>query len=115
MGWDAFAETKTGKVVKSKVILEEFKKGFEVVREAVGCADGLLDVAALDCSGAGAALHKATGCHVYNEAGWPSEKVKELNEDADWENVEGCLSLIASAKKFLEICANNNLSIRFSW
>lgn len=114
MGWDAFAETKTGKTIKSAKIKKAFSDASDQLCLLVGC-DGFLSHCALDCSGAGAALKEATGFGVYDEAGWSAEKVQLAKAKASWEEVEGCLSLIASAKVFLDLCAKHNLSIYFSW
>jgi len=71
----------------------------------------------LDCSECARMLEKATKMNAWDENGWDVEKVKTLHSSADWKfNYHKDKAWAYwSAKKFLEICAENNLSIEFSF
>lgn len=60
------------------------------------------------------ALAKATGEEPYNVEWWP-ERVRELAARANWafEGEDGDNGCRDTAKVFLQICAENDLGIRF--
>lgn len=124
MGWDAFA-TKNGEdikhllnpyKVKDNELRKKFKEAVKLVRSKYEYADGLLDCGGLDCSDCAYALQDATGMICWGKPLNPKQ-VKEYYKKADWENVDDSLEkeLVASAKEFLKVCAENNMGIRFSW
>ncbi len=120
MGWDAHSSVlvdwKAGKLKNSK-LNTAFKNASNEIVSQCGEVDGLLYLGGLDFKEAGLMLEIATKESVFELNGWSSEKVKELNKKANWNFKYDKESrwLYLSAKKFLEVCAEHNLSITFSW
>ena len=110
MGWDAFSS----EFYNNK---KYFKKASNDVRNICNSVDGGLELGGLDCSACAKMLERATNEDSYSYDGWNAKKVKQLQKLAFWEfpylKTEKWAFL--SAKYFLKICAENNLSISFSW
>lgn len=123
MGWDAFSSVKIewSNEIRGVVIVgkgrEEFKQAALEVANEAGNVDFLLHIGALDAFACGNILEQVTGESVYNEKSWSSDFVKELNEKADWDFKVAKEDLWAylSVKKFLELCAELDLRVKFSW
>lgn len=123
MGWDAHSVVKLAlsKNLKARIVNKHLRKVFEDIAEEVktmcGTVDGHLHLGGLDVSRCGEMLSYATGQSVYDERGWPADFVRNLNERANWEFPidENDGWAYWSAKKFLETCAKEGLSITFSW
>lgn len=119
MGWDAHSSAEYLHEIRKfkNPQHEKFIDAYNEVKSIAGCADGYLDMGSLDCSACCKMLQEATGESCYSDEGWSAEKVKELNEKADWRLLYGKDNAWAywSARKFLETCAELNLSISFSW
>ena len=118
MGWDAFANIERDwdkKIVKVSAINKEFKKASKYVQKKTGAVDWLLTMGGLDVSTCGNMLERATNESVYKD--WDAELVQKLNKSAYWgfEYDKAESWAYYSAKKFLEICAKFDLSIRFSY
>lgn len=120
MGWDAFSSAEKdwdNRKLKDPIMDKSFAAADRFVAYKTGSADMLLRMAGLDCSPCATMLEKATGLDAWDEKGWDVETVKEANKNADWDfdYTEEFAWAYWSAKKFLECCAENNLSITFSW
>lgn len=120
MGWDAYSSVNylyDQRRIENAEHDAAFKSAAKEVTQLAGTVDGYLETGGLDCSACCKMLQEATGDDCYDEEGWSSERVKQLNERADWRIPYGKDDAWAywSARKFLELCAQFNLSIRFSW
>jgi hypothetical protein len=120
MGWDAYSSAEYLHEVgrfKNPLHTEAFEKACAQVKELGGTVDAFLEMGSLDCSACCRMLEEATGESCYNEEGWNADKVQELSEKADWRILYDNDDAWAywSARKFLETCAELNLSIEFSW
>lgn len=119
MGWDAYAEP----VKFRRFGLEEephpdWKKAVDRARELNTqdqIVDGLLSRGGLDCSACKDELEQATGLNCYSD--WNPEIVRIANETADWDSPvdPDQVWARASARAFLERCAELGLSIHFSY
>jgi hypothetical protein len=122
MGWDAQSSVevfygKRSRHIKNRRINKLFLDAFKEIQQITGTVDGYLDIGSLDCSICGKMLEKATDQSTYTPLGWSIDVVIALNTSANWEffyNKKDQWAYL-SAKKFLEICAQENLSIKFSW
>lgn len=120
MGWDAFSSVRRNyNSHKLHDFLEDevFKKASEFVKDKAGEADGLLRFGGLDVGECGDMLTEATGASVYDSNGWSQEYVQELAQLANWDFEYDKEDEVHywSARKFLEACAELNLSMKFSW
>jgi hypothetical protein len=122
MGWDAESSLIVvygvrSRHIKNRRINKLFKGAFKNIQQIAGTADGSLDIGSLDCSTTRKMLEQATDQSAYTYEGWNVEFVKELNAKANWNFKYPKKDLWAylSAKAFLEICAQENLSIKFTW
>lgn len=112
MGWDAFSDS---------FDLEhppvEFVQASEKVKTEAGSADWLLAKGGLDVSTCGEMLEKATHESVYDEDGWPANKVQRLAQEADWAFPVDTKDKWAylSALEFLNTCSRLGVGVRFSW
>lgn len=110
MGWDGFANV-------TKDHKKKFKAAALRVRNKCGVVDGLLETGGLDCSACAFALEEATGQSAWDEDGWTAKKVRRLAKVANWpDEVEPdkCWA-VESAKEFLNLCAEINTGISFSF
>jgi len=120
MGWDAHSSAEfdyeKGQFVNT-AHQEAFLLAVHEVKTLTGTYDGYLKQGGLDCSDSCKMLELATGESCYAKDAWSAEKVKELNDKADWRIYYGGIDAWAywSARKFLETCAELSLSITFSW
>lgn len=120
MGWDAFSSAKynyeTG-IFEDPSIGKLFKEASDFVKSLTGSVDGSLDHGVLDVSTCGEMLERGTGENCWTEDPWDKETVKRLAMTANWNFEYDIADAWAywSAKKFLEICAEAGLSIRFSF
>lgn len=120
MGWDAYSSAKINysknEIVDIKLRML-FKNAETDVKEKSVYVDGLLHRGGLDCSDCREMLAVATIENCYED--WDSDKVKLLNESAQWGFVnkikEEDLWAYWSARFFLKICAENGLSVSFSY
>lgn len=115
MGLDTYSSA-FGKESMTEHLKSEFTKAWEFIVDKTGSCDGGFVSGYLDTSTCGKMLNRATGKGVYGDD-WSKEEVKQLYETANWnfsysEDEEWAYW---SARKFLEVCANNDLSIEFSW
>jgi len=101
------------KKILTKKQLAEFKKLADLIVKHDGSVDCMLARGSLDCSCNAVALEEATGESCYTEIPWDKETVKRLAKTANWDYVNNNCAF--QARKFLELCAELNLSIRFSW
>ena len=123
MGWDAHSSADMKSTIRKLYIRDPkirklFKEAETFVREkSNGHVDIYLHIGSLDTSTCGKMLERAVGWPVYDEDGWNVDKVKKLNAEANWDfkfKKEDAWAYW-SARKFLEVCAQANLSISFSW
>lgn len=120
MGWDAYSSVgfdwSKGEFT-NKEHEAAFKNASDHVIKHAGTVDALLDCGSLDCSNCARMLQEATGKSCWDEKGWDETKVKILNKTAQWNFKIYPEDAWAywSARKFLEVCSELNLSIRFSW
>ncbi|HNG68581.1 MAG TPA: hypothetical protein PLP63_06535 [Saprospiraceae bacterium] len=122
MGWDADSSAIIKQVhgtrrIANPQLRNQFYNAINEIQQKAGTADGSLIHGGLDCSNCADMIEKATLRSCYDSNGWSAEEVKKINESADWNfeyNQEDAWAYW-SAKKFLELCAKNNLSIKFSW
>ncbi|MGK0174078.1 MAG: hypothetical protein ACI9AT_000441 [Ulvibacter sp.] len=121
MGWDAHSSAET--IIKNdKLILsdsfirKDFNKAAKDIVSKAGSIDFLFEVGGLDVSTCGKMLHEATGFNVYGDE-WSVEMVKFLHKKADWDFYYPKEELWAylSAKHFLALCAEHELSIEFTY
>lgn len=127
MGWDAYATYPSGQTLRqnwktdhrltSRRLREAFERSSAEVEALTGSADCLLATGALDVSTCADLLKRATGDNPWDEKGWKPRKVKQANEYANWEFEVHEDDIVAywSARKFLEICAELGLGVRFSY
>lgn len=120
MGWDAHSSATynyENKRFERMAHQKAFLLAVDEVKTLTGAVDGSLIRGGLDCSDCCKMLEEATGASCYDEVGWSPERVKQLNESADWRIPFGKDDAWAywSARKFLEVCAELKLSIKFSW
>lgn len=121
MGWDAYSSAEYNwekNQFKDKAIGKLFNQADKEIREKTGNVDWGFDKGLLDTSDCANMLEKATGKSCYDKPyRWSAKQVKQYNQSANWdfEFELGDAWAYWSAKKFLEICAGNNLSIRFSY
>lgn len=111
MGWDAFAGLRDSHKA-------EFQAAANRVTEKCGGVDPCLQNGYLDFSRCGQELENATGCSVYDQDGWPAEKVKRLAGCAVWlddEIGEDDIWALESAREFLDTCAAIDSGISFSF
>lgn len=128
MGWDAFSSAPLSKSkgvkLKFKKHREAFLKAVKTVKENADCVDGFLENGGLDCSCCYRMLQKAAEKSNYdlnwglawNENGMEHRFVFVMWQYLNWDFKVKKEDLWAywSAKTFVETCALNNLSIRFS-
>ena len=120
MGWDAHSSAKVNwdkRKLEDKNIDRLFEGAENYVKEKTGTVDGFLRLGSLDVSRCAYMLEQATGKNCWDEKGWTEEEVKRFNETANWDfeyNDEDAWAYW-SAKKFLEVCAEANLSVSFTW
>jgi len=120
MCWDAFSSAKIN-YSKNEIVDTDlrmlFKNAETDVKELSVYVDGLLHRGGLDCSACREMLEAATRENCYED--WDCDKVKSLNESSQWgfidEIKEEDLWAYWSARFFLKICAENGLSISFSY
>lgn len=123
MGWDAFSSAEVDwdkKQIVDKNLDSQFEEAAKFVIEKTGSVDGYLRLGALDVSTCGHMLQEATGENCWSETPWSPEFVKKMYREADWDfkiDAKDTDEKAAywSARKFLEVCAKHDLSIRFSW
>ena len=118
MGWDAYSSAKVdyrkNEIVDLKLQML-FKNAETDVKSKAVYVDGILYKGGLDCSECRDMLQKATNESVYED--WSEEKVREVAAKSNWDfefEFENAWAYW-SARTFLEICSNNNLSISFSY
>ena len=111
MGWDAYSEGKN-----KKLALNSFRKLSDEIIKKTGGVDAYFFEGELDVSTSARMLEKGTGQNVYGDC-WTAEQVKDYNENANWdfEYEEDDAWAYWSAREFLKICAQYNLSIKFSY
>lgn len=120
MGWDAHSSVIMDEVIhqiSDETYRKLFTKAAAEVRKITGSVDGFLSLGSLDCSDCCRMLEAATGESCYSDSGWDIKKVKQLAANSDWgiPYSEDQAWAYWSARKFLEVCAEGNLSITFSW
>lgn len=128
MGWDAYATTKQGERlntencskgirIKNKRIRSAFKIADEKCVKEHGSVDGFLSSGGLDVSICAKMLEKATGQSAWSEDGWDYLQVKIIAILANWnfKYEKQNAWAYASAKIFLETCAELGLGITFSY
>lgn len=132
MGWDAFATLPNGHdlprtpvegdwLPKDDALRTAFRRAGATVMDCCGTVDGGLKHGMLDVSTCGQALEWYTGVDAWPDDITPltPEQVQTLARNAQWPDV---LALprdqqwpIASARAFLDTCAEHGLGIRFSY
>jgi len=127
MGWDAYATYASGRPLlqnwrtdhrlKSKRLQAAFEQASAKVKELAGDVEWMLATGGLDVSTCGDLLYKATGFSAWDEKGWSPRKVKKADDYAIWDFEAPKDDLVSywSARKFLEVCAELGLGIRFSY
>lgn len=122
MGWDAFSSAVNhwngDCKIKDKTLRKAFKEAVDrCMEQGADSVDCMLASGGLDVSTCGKMLEKATGYSCYNPNGWSIELVRTLHNTVDWDFEYDPKDKWAylSAKEFLRVCAENFLSISFSW
>lgn len=120
MGWDAHSSAKVNwkeNRLRNANLNRLFINAHGYVKRKTGGVDGFLSIGSLDVDDCALMLEKATGKSCWDEKGWSKKEVKEIYKKADWDFEYKINEAWAywSAKKFLEVCAKSNLSIRFSY
>lgn len=127
MGWDAYATYPSGRYLlknwrtdhrlTSNRLRTAFEQASAEVEVLTGDVDWMLATGGLDVSTCGELLYKATGFSAWDEKGWSPRKVKRANHAAIWDFEVPKDDLVPywSARKFLEVCAELGLGIRFSY
>lgn len=126
MGWDAFSSyDRRSKSKQNLAAKKAFEKADKKVMKLTGTVDAYLQHGGLDCSSCREMLEKAAElsiknlnwCWAYGEKGMPPEAVKLMHLFCVWDFKFPKHDDWAywSAKEFLRICAENNLSIRFDY
>jgi len=114
MGWDAWATKK--KQIPKAVWAAASNLAKTLDAKADKTVDGLLSEGGLDCSNCAYALGLAVHGHAdacWSSTPWSAEEVQEFAQRATWPEVLDWAN--ASAKVFLETCAQHNSGIRFSF
>lgn len=121
MGWDAYSSAKWIEgttTIKNKKIRKDFEEASRYVNDVAGCVDGGLSHGLLDLSGCGHMIETLTGRSAWDENPWSSEFVKKMYDTITQHEViddDERKDYYWSVRKFFEVCAKHNLSIRFSW
>jgi histidyl-tRNA synthetase len=120
MGWDAHSSVEVdfeNMKIKDNTLDQIFRERSKLIIKKAGSVDGAFRLGSLDVSTCARMLEKATSESCWTEDGWSIEKVKELSAGANWDfhYVKRDYWAYLSAKEFLSTCAENNLSISFSW
>ncbi len=127
MGWDAYATYPNGRYLlqnwetdhrlKSRRLRMAFEQASADVAAMAGDVDWMLATGGLDVSTCADLLHNATGFSAWDEKGWSPRKVRKATNSANWdfEVPEDDLVSYWSARKFLEVCAELGLGIKFSY
>lgn len=128
MGWDAHSSATQNWKSRSKkqlALKEAFKKAHSFVVAKVGQVDGYLQYGGLDCSPCRDMLEKAAERSekslswnmCWDGDGMPPDAVKVMHMFCDWGF--NCKKdekwAYWSAREFLRVCAENDLSIRFTY
>ena len=116
MGWDAFATPFNGLTGPEHDAPDpDFVVTARTVLEAEGCVDGLLEHGGLDVSTCGYALEQATRNNVFVNEPWSAADVQRLAPLARWDFELDQPWAKASARAFLNRCAELGRGIRFSF
>lgn len=126
MGWDAFSSYNNKSKSKQNLAAKKaFKEASEHVMKLTGTVDGYLGDGGLDCSDCRHMLEKAANLGsknlnwglAYGESGMSPFCVKVVFGFSNWDFKFSKQDAWAywSAREFLRICAENNLSIRFDY
>ena len=129
MGWDAYAVTSNGKalftyqdnlglIIKDHVYARAFKNASDEVKKNAGTVDCLLTHGGLDVSTCAREMKRCTGVNAWQEDPVTPERVKALNlrmQESEPPLDSDKFWAYLSVKKFLEVCAEHNLGIHFSW
>ena len=95
-----------------------FESAAESVKEKAEWVDGLLPLGGLDLSGCGEAINAMSDLEAWSD-GATAEEIRELVCSDSWEyavrphHITPCEWW--SARKFLEVCAQYGLGVRFNW
>jgi len=130
MGWDAYAMNR-GKHIRVKwgdysnpyIISKRLREAFKDARRRVlrHChVDGMLDIGGLDLSGCGIILQIMTDLDAWRIKDWTVKEVKQAwkiwqSREKSGERKLHNPTYYWSAREFLRVCAEQNLSIHFSW
>jgi hypothetical protein len=116
MGWDGYACRVKFDDYYKEDLLERLSSGeaAPLLAKMPGAADAFGESIHVGTRAIARALSKATGAEPYNLEWWPAQ-VRELARNANWDFLaedvdEECKN---DARLFLEICAQNDLGIRF--
>lgn len=124
MGWDAFSSAtnywiKNSTTISKKNMRKDFKEASDYVGEICEWVDGGLENGLLDLSRCAYMIEELTGRSAWDENPWGPEFVKKMyNKITQHEVIDDTTdrkSAYWSVRKFFEVCAKYNLSIRFSW
>lgn len=118
MGWDAYAEPFNGLAGPLRKDPDpDFVQTAADVATSEGTVDGLLAHGGLDVSTCGYALEQATRNNIFTDEPWSPEAVQRLAAAAHWDfEVEPHHGWAkASARAFLNRCAELGRGIRFSF
>ena len=118
MGWDAYA-TREGRGLDpgtDAAALRAFHRASAEVARDTGCVDAQLEDGRLDCQACRVQIELATREMAGNIA-WSADQLRERVKAATWpegwELEEGDEWAAASARRFLEICAEFGLGAQF--
>lgn len=124
MGWDAISSAsdywiKSSTVISKKKMRKDFKDASQYVSDIAGWVDGGLECGVLGLSGSAYMLERLTGRTAWDPNPWSPDFVKEMYDKITQHEVldgdEDEKAAYWSVRKFMEICAKYNLSVRFSW
>jgi|GEM_PF-2228700 len=129
MGWDAYSSAPHSKSVrgglKYKKHREAFNQAVYNVRKNAGSVDGMLQFGGLDCSLCREMMRKAAGLSkkelnwglAWHHDGMKPEFVKVMHMFLNWNFKYKKEDAWAywSAKEFVRVCADNGLSIKFTY
>lgn len=117
MGWDAYARGPHGGNITDPKIKKAFDNAGKWVRAKTGTVDFALNGKhmGLDVSTCGEMLQLACGKHHYDENMWHPKLMKFNWKFRLDKGDEDRLWAYWSARKFIDVCQQYNLTIKFSW